>query len=299
MLGWFKNRKKYKRVSRAYGQGAYRRGVTYRGKVSRKKIPVLKPIVSVFAVMFLCAALVGVWHKGASWLLSLNLFSVTDISVSGLVNVPREDVIEASGLYYGVNLNDIKTEQVERKVESIPWVAKAECEINLPSRVVIRVEEHKPFAIINMKEGGERGLFYVDGDGVLFARVTAGDDLDYPVISADYDLDLSLGEKVADESQLKRSLYFLKLTKRGNAFLPFQAVSQLFLDSEEGLVLFLSDYSFPIYMGKKLADEQVRLYYNRLVRMMDTLYRKDEMNNIKEIRMDYSEFKALVAQVER
>jgi hypothetical protein len=89
-----------------------------------------------------------------------------------------------------------------------------------------------------------------------------------------------------------KALKFLHLAARGNAILPVQAISEIHVDAD-GLVVYLVDRPFPIYVG----TERIQTKYYRLVKILERLYKKKKIAEIKEIRMDYTENKVLVAMV--
>ena len=80
----------------------------------------------------------------------------------------------------------------------------------------------------------------------------------------------------------------------GNAILPIQAVSEVHIDPREGLVIYLVDRPFPVYLGK----DRLQTKYFRLVKVLEQLYAKKQVDAVKEIRMDYSNDKVLVTGAE-
>ncbi|MHB8809351.1 MAG: hypothetical protein ACYC9M_04985, partial [Desulfobulbaceae bacterium] len=98
---------------------------------------------------------------------------------------------------------------------------------------------------------------------------------------------------LAPDSLTGLALDFLHLIARGNQVLPSQGVSEVHVNPEKGLVVYLIDHPFPIYMGK----EKVRTRFNLLVRVLAQLYQQDKVNGVAEIRMDYAEDKILVANI--
>jgi hypothetical protein len=124
----------------------------------------------------------------------------------------------------------------------------------------------------------------------VFAEIEPGQDIDHPVITG-----LVAGRDVVADILVRGGLAeaaetFLRLAARGHAILPLQAVSEVHLDPEEGLIIYLADRPFPIYFGR----DRLQTKYYRLIRVLDQLYSRKQIDTVKEIRMDYADDKVLV-----
>jgi hypothetical protein len=146
---------------------------------------------------------------------------------------------------------------------------------------------------LKRKEG--RSLHYMDGKCVVFAEVSPGQDMDFPVITGELEL-LGLEEDtIRDDSPAGKALAFLRLAAQGNANLAIQDISEIQVSARQGLVVYLVEHPFPIYLG----HEDIKIRYDRLVIMLERLYRNKKVDEITAIRMDYGEDKALVAGIEQ
>ncbi|MCF6186988.1 MAG: FtsQ-type POTRA domain-containing protein [Desulfobulbaceae bacterium] len=227
-------------------------------------------------------------------LVASNIFRLTEISVIGNRSVRDRQIVEATGLTQGTNLLGFDVATAETKAQALSWVDQLDIQIAWPSRVVINVREHQPLALVTLEGDKGRQLHYIDKDGTVFAQVIPGQDIDFPVITgrlADSGLE---GDQIAVGTPAAGALRFLQLAARGNAILPVQAVSEVHVDPELGLIVYLVDRPFPIYMG----ENRIRTKYYRLVKILERLYRKKQIEGIKEIRMDYTENKVLVAMLQ-
>jgi cell division protein FtsQ len=97
------------------------------------------------------------------------------------------------------------------------------------------------------------------------------------------------------KTMIRESLALLKLVKQNNPNLPVQNLSEIHLDQDTGMTIYLVDYPFPIYFGKG----EIRTKYSRLKRVLEVLYKDTEQGmtiaDVVYIRMDYLENKVLVA----
>ena len=224
---------------------------------------------------------------------SSDIFRLTELRVSGNHKVGRLPLIEKSGLRQGMNLLAFDVRAAEARLRQLAWVQDARIHIAWPSRVEIMVREREPMALACVGGKKQGSLFYLDRSGYVFAPVLPGQDVDFPTITGDL-AELGLEKKqVRPHTPAAGALTFLRLAARGNAILPAQAVSELHVDADRGLIVYLVDHPFPIYMGR----ENIKTRYYRLVKILERLYRKEEIGEIKEIQMNYMENRALVATV--
>lgn len=78
------------------------------------------------------------------------IFGVTEISVSGNLNVAAADVIGTSGIEKGQNIFRINKKRAERALKEISYVADAEVMRKFPAKVVIEITESKADVIYDM-----------------------------------------------------------------------------------------------------------------------------------------------------
>jgi hypothetical protein len=220
-----------------------------------------------------------------------DIFRLTEVSIIGNRRISDQKIIELTGLIQGTNLLGFDVQTAEIQAQALNWVDQVDVKISWPARVVVRVREYQPLAMVNVGGNGERQLYYIDRSGVVFAPVTPGEDIDFPVITGELAGLGDNGKQVVKEALPAEALSFLRLAARGNAILPVQAVSEVHVDPIVGLIVYLVDRPFPIYLG----EDRIRIKYYRLVKILERLYRKKKIDEIKEIRMDYTENKVLVA----
>lgn len=210
-------------------------------------------------------------------------FQVTNIRIEGAQRVTKNQILELSGVDIHTNLLALDLDEVKALVESHEWVESAEIDRNWPNRLQITIRERVPVALVSLKEG----LHYVDRQGVAFAKVLPPEELDYPVITG---LSREQWPSVVSGSPLGEALQFIRAAGRGSTVLPGQSLSEIHLDANGSLTLFLVDRPFPIYLGKG----EVTTKYHRLARVLNRLYKGNEFAATAYIRMDYLPDKVLV-----
>lgn len=253
-------------------------------KVSQKAL-----LLVFIPIMLLCTG----W-SGYVMLLRSDIFRMTEVLVKGNQVMEQQRILNSAGIRRGMNLLSMDVDHLEALISQEQWVEKVWIKRQWPSTVEIVIREYKPFALLNLEEKDSRQLYYVDSQGVVFAPSSAEKDLDYPVINGSFSVEDLLGKKLPTDSLGAMALEFLRLTAKGNQILPTQAVSEISVSPEEGLIVYLIDHPFPIYMGK----EKIRVRFQRLVKVLAKLYKGDKIKGVAEIRMNYAEKKILVTRVD-
>lgn len=245
--------------------------------------------------MVLCLLLtalvgIGAW-SGWRMLARSEIFRLTSITVHGNRQVRTAEILAAAGLEQGTSLLALDTDRVGRRILVHPWIKAVEVRRQWPSTVLVQVREYRPVAMLRTTSDSGTTLSYVDRQGRIFAPVRPGQDLDYPVLSTE--LALPATDRIVEGTPLHQALRLLLLAARGNPIVPAQAISEIHVSRERGLVLYLVDQPFPIYFGR----QGIRGKYSRLVRILERLYRRDKVGGIGKIDMDYMEDRVLVARI--
>ena len=212
-----------------------------------------------------------------------DFFQVTGIRIEGCRQTTKDMIVELSGVDIHTNLLALDAQAVEARIEEHGWVEQADIKRHWPNQLTIVIRERRPVALINRPDG----LYHVDRTGAIFARVLPPDDLDFPVITG-------LGENEWTEAEqaeaVQSALQFIKYTGRGSPVLPQQNISELHLDKDGEITLFLVNKPFPIRLG---AGELSTKYY-RLAKVLNWLYKTDSFPLVTYIQLDYYTDKVLV-----
>lgn len=225
---------------------------------------------------------------------SLAYFKITQIEVVGQARSEAEAIRSASGIQLSDSIFSINDSPIIASIKDAnKWVKEIKLKRIWPAGIEISVTEFKPFALLSTQsETGDLILFYIDRDGYPFIEVTAGMDLDYPVITG--------VEEIAEPQDLHLRLEaaLIFLGKATNPHLPFQQVSELHVDRDRGLTVYMVEYPFPVFFG----HGEIRKKYNKLWRVLEVLYkpRKQGMKiaRVAYIKLDYLEGRVIVGYSE-
>jgi cell division protein FtsQ len=197
----------------------------------------------VLPVAAVILALVLVTAAGAavySWLGHSSLFSVRDIDMNRCSYVTRDEI---SGILSGVpqgNIWSLSSRDIGRRLLTHPWVRRVSVRKAFPDRLVVRIDERKPAAMINLDT-----LYYIDEEGTIFKRLTAYDPKNFPIVTG-----FSRGELTARDAvtlqNLKKTLELLRWTDSG---VLRQNVSEVHFDAQEGYTLVTRDSGLQLKIG--------------------------------------------------
>jgi cell division septal protein FtsQ len=226
---------------------------------------------------------------------SLPFYQVSEIVFSGLDIVSEGNLQDASGIIlHQTSLIGLNCSRVVEQLISLPWVARAEVTRNWPSTIEISIVEHVPVALLHSKKSNGAQLQYIDKKGLPFLKVRPGSDIDFPIITGLTEIN----EPSLREKALAEVLIFLKRVKGNNPHLPAQSVSEIHVNRDGEMVVYLVEYPFPIFFGSSNTSKK----YSRLVQVLKALYKKQKgkgaISQVEYIQMDYLIDKVLVAQSE-
>lgn len=255
--------------------------------------------IRTFILILILLALPVAWVYGGGTekvrkgLESINLFKVGKIEIAGCTAVSKEKILEISEITpYQSSLLTLSSSQVEARIATVPWVARATVKKNWPADILITIEENAPVAILHSQGAEGTQLQYLDARGVAFSSVSPGSEIDFPVVTGLAEItDQQLKEKALSEI-----LAFLRKVQGNDPHLPAQSVSELHVTPTGELVVYLVEYPFPIFFG----NGNTKVKYSRLIQVLRALYKKQNgkelLSQIEYIQMDYLNDKVLVVE---
>jgi cell division protein FtsQ len=165
------------------------------------------------------------------WLMSSPRFAVAEIEVRGASRLSRDAIVAAAGLAPGVNLFRLDARAAMRGVEALPEVRRAEVVRHFPNRVVVHVEERRPFTLVHAGR-----LHWVDEQGRPAGAEPRAVAVPVPVISG-LSADELASAAGAPSERVSNGLALLRLLLRSGSPLTAQ-ISEIDVSRPEGPVLF-------------------------------------------------------------
>jgi cell division protein FtsQ len=191
------------------------------------------------------AAALAVWPRLEAAVRYHPYFAVREVEVSPLRRLTAEAVRATAGIAPGTSIWDVDCRQVEVRLAREPWIRAARVRRQLPHRIVIRVREERPAAIM-VVDGPKPGLYYVSAHGRVFASVGADDPRDFPYVTGLSAEDIEHGG-VLPTRAIRRALTLLRAVAVAAPGLG--PASEIHVDPARGLTLLPTHPTVPIEVG--------------------------------------------------
>jgi cell division protein FtsQ len=178
------------------------------------------------------------------------LFLVPRASVEGAVYLGESEVRKAAGLDRRIDFLRADLKKARTRLLKAPRVDQARIERALPRRIVIRIVERRPVAIVR---GGR--LFETDRRGVILPPLVSGVLPDVPVVSGVRVTDARPGRAIGDP-RFARALRHLAALARPAVGLP-QPVSQVDVTSAARTVVTLAPDGVDVILPPEPPGERM------------------------------------------
>ncbi len=212
--------------------------------------------------VLLAVGLTGVAFASAySWLTRSPLFTVRTVDMNRCANVSLEEVWaivrgDGSGILWAV-----PTREVARRLSGHPWVRTVSVRKAFPDRLVVRIQERTPVAMVNLDV-----LHYLDEEGRPFKRLTAYDPKNFAIITG-FSREELLRKDPVTVRDLRKTLDLLKGVEAGALR---QNVSEIHFDAQDGYTVVTRDNGLQLKVGTMDVKEAVRRIEAALPRISGT-----------------------------
>ncbi|MBI2373552.1 MAG: FtsQ-type POTRA domain-containing protein [Deltaproteobacteria bacterium] len=165
--------------------------------------------VSGIAIVAGSSALVALGVRDLHHYLSSSAdFAIAKISINGIERASEGEILELAGVDRGQNYFTVDPIEVAARVSSHPWVREVRVRTELPSSVVIDVEEHVPVVMAALGH-----LYYATAEGELVKRRTSLDGETFPVVTGLEKEKLEAGD-VREKERLLVGIAFVSDSQR-------------------------------------------------------------------------------------
>ncbi|HEY7677192.1 MAG TPA: FtsQ-type POTRA domain-containing protein [Candidatus Methylomirabilis sp.] len=135
-------------------------------------------------------------------------FHVAEVVVEGNLHLGREEVQAAMDLPPQASLLTLDLARLAARLGAHPWVKEATLQRRLPDRLVVRLVERAPAAILHAESA-----YLVGGDGVVLGEAEEGEaSSGLPVLRAPAGRRYAVGERVAPQ-ELNEALWAWRLVQ--------------------------------------------------------------------------------------
>jgi cell division protein FtsQ len=224
----------------------------------------MPPQTRLRAAAWISAVLAAVLLAGAAsaWsysrLTRSSMFSVRSIDMNPCANVTKEEVWSILRDGGKRNIWNVPVREVSRKLASHPWIRSVSVRRSFPDRLVVRIEEQRPVAMVNLD-----ALWYVNDEGKPFKRLTAYDPKNLAIITGFSVGDLRAKDAVTARN-FRKSLDLLLLAEAG----PMRKnLSEVHYDAQEGYTLVTRDTGVQFKIGGMDFQKAIRRVEEALPRV--------------------------------
>lgn len=210
---------------------------------------------------------------GYDALTQCDYFGADVITVEGVNRLSEKAILAAAEVEPGDNILSVNLSMVRKRLVAQPWIKSADVRRELPSRLIIRVYEHKPLAVLDVGR-----CFLIDTAGEIFKEAVPSEMIGIPIIAGiDYaDWKCPGNPETKIYSAVMAVLRTLEMYR--NVF-PGQAVEEVHVDREMGLTLRARGPVATIRLG---YGEYPRKF-QRIGRIMTHLQINDSIAGIKSL----------------
>ncbi len=179
-------------------------------------------------------------------------FSVKRVTISGINQIGREDILAAAGLDRPVNILTFDPDQAARELSALPWLAEARVTRRMPDAVAIEVTEHRPRLLVSLGR-----LYYLNDRGEPFKELAPGESPKLPIVTGFGEDDL-LSPGPAVKAALTEVFWLTDTLAQRNDEFRLDNISEINYDLVRGLTLFTKNNGLEVKIGFGAYEEKFR-----------------------------------------
>jgi cell division protein FtsQ len=194
--------------------------------------------IGLFAVL---AVVLPLWHAARTH----PYFGVHEVRWTHHGRLSEAELRDALGVPDGTNIWSVDVQAVAARLRRLPWVRSASVRRDLPDRLLVSVGEYRPAAIVAVA-APHPGLFFVAGNGRIFAPVGDRDARDLPYVTGLTGADLG-GDDGFGPQAVHTALALLRHVRLHAP--EIGALSEVHVAREDGVTLIPMHRAVPIALG--------------------------------------------------
>ncbi len=242
----------------------------------------LKGVFKATKLVLIIAVLAFIWRLVYGYMMETPLLALREVTIEGCQKTSEKDILSMTQLDRRRNILSIDLAELRNKVEANPWIEQAEIRRVFPDRISMKIIERKPAAIILLDR-----LYYIDGQGVIFAGVPKDRQIDHPILTG---LDPDDFKVHPDQSWglVSKALWLVKLIEAGE-FLSQRDISEIHMDKALGMNLYSNDGAIEIKLGLD--------HYEAKLRRLERVWRHLREKSLKPAYIDCNYEKGVIVKM--
>jgi cell division septal protein FtsQ len=204
------------------------------GKAGRRRARQRRRLRRLLPFVALAAAAPLTVSVAAQWLLTTPRFAIVSVDVRGASRVPAALILAAAAVQPGTSLFRLDPRAVAARVEAIPEIRRADVVREFPNRVVITVEERRPFTLVHAGR-----LHWLDEEGRLLGAAPEAVVPQVPVVSGLSDEELAAMRSAPSPKALAAIALIRALLRTGSTLAA--EISEIDMSRKDGPLLYTID----------------------------------------------------------
>lgn len=265
-----------------------------KGQKPKRWLPLLTRImlgIKVTAAAAGFAATTGFFILVHEFLTQCDYFAAETIAIEGTRRLTHAEIARQARIRPGDNILSVNLSLVRKRLLAHPWIAEAEVSREIPSRLGIRVTEHRALAVVDF---GQK--FLINRQGWIFKPWDPGDPQDLPVIRGLDLSDLKVHDRLepphpvqgtVGSAPFRAVMQVLEMGQQRNSILPNHLIRQISVDRQIGLTVYAFDHlkairlGYSDYLAKYQMLAKLFSYLNRQHSMFE--FDRIDLNNLQRI----------------
>jgi cell division septal protein FtsQ len=202
----------------------------------------LKRLFKVTVLVLVVAVLAFIGRTVYGYMMDSPLLALREVVIEGCRKTSERDILSVTQLDRRPNIMSLKLATLRSKVETHPWIERAEIRRIFPDRISIRITERRPAAIILLDR-----LYYIDVHGVIFARVPKDHHIGHPILTGLHRDDFRDHPDIS-WGLISKALRLIRVIKEGKV-LSQKDISEIHMDRTFGISIFTNDETIEINLG--------------------------------------------------
>jgi cell division protein FtsQ len=219
------------------------------------------------------AAMSFLFIFGYDLLTQSNYFKASQLTILGHELLSEQEVLDQAGLSTGINIFSVNLSTTRKMLLAHPWIAEAEVSRDIPSGISLRIQEHQPLAILDIKR-----KFLLNTQGEIFKEWQPADPVNLPIVSGLAFSDLNVGGSPYSQP-FHAIMSVLNLGKRQGSVLANRQIRTIEIDKDIGLTIHLNNSPGTI----KLGYDDYPSKYKRLQEILHYVENGSRFEKIKSI----------------
>ncbi len=252
-------------------------------------------IASMVTALFL-AGLAGAGYGIRQWAQCCSIFQISSIDLHQAgekgKRIDPKEIVRLSGIRSGQNIFSVNAEKVRAAIMAgNPWIASVELERDYPNRIIIKVREREPAALVSI----QGKIWLMDKEGKVFKEAAPEDGFKGPIITGLLKDDKGphgKGEQdgqALDMTRVRDAMTIVKLSRKGARALGYFNISQIDFPDEDTLVVYTADKAVPFYLERSELKGQ----FYRAEKILYQLYTSGEYAKVASVTVGYGDDMAL------